>query len=556
MNFMHRIDKVRKAHTSSSRRVLLGLACMAVLLAAGILPQFIERSSAQQLDRSVTVANVDNGDKPEAPLAPNEAWTRQFGTTDGDRVLAVSFDTAGNAYVAGYTDGPLPGHTELGADDAFIRKYDPTGNIIWTRQFGTAFTDRAHSVSVDTAGNSYVTGYTSGAMPGQTSSGGGDAFIRKYDVSGNEVWTRQFGTVQTDVAEGVDVDAAGNSYVAGRTPGAFPGQTNPSVTQNAFVRKYDASGTEVWTRQFGSGIGTLGNDISVDAAGSSYVTGYTNGTLPGGGSLGGQDAFIRKYDTAGNITWTRQLGTSGFDGANAIFVDTAGNSYVAGYTTGALPGPGSGAQDTFVRKYDMAGNIVWTRQFGSSLDDIPEGISVDAAGISYVAGSTLGTLPGQTSSGGQDAYIRQYDASGTATFTQQFGTAGIDNAFNVGADAAGNNYVVGFISGALPGQTYSGTEDAFVRKYSDPAAANFSISGRVLTSVGRGIRGARITVSGGSLPVPVAVVADEFGFYSVGSLPAGTYTVSAAQRRFNFSPPSRIITLSGDVTGSDFTGSQ
>jgi len=556
MNFTHGIDKVRKAHTSSSRRVLLGLVCMAVLLAAGFLPQFIERSSAQQRERSVTVANIDNGDKPEAPLAPNEAWTRQFGTTDNDRAMSISFDTAGNIYVAGYTDGPLPGYTELGSYDAYIRKYDPAGNIIWTRQFGTAFTDYAYGVSVDTAGNSYVTGYTSGVMPGQTSSGGGDAFIRKYDVSGTEVWTRQFGTVQTDVAQGIDVDAAGNSYVAGRTPGAFPGQSNPTSTQNAFIRKYDASGTEVWTRQFGSGSGTLGNDISVDAAGSSYVTGYTNGTLPGGTSLGGQDAFIRKYDTAGNITWTRHVGTSGFDGANAVSVDTLGNIYVAGYTTGAMSGPGAGAQDTFIRKYDTAGNIVWTRQFGSSIDDIPEGISVDPAGISYVAGSTLGTLPGQASSGGQDAYVRQYDASGTATFTQQFGTAGIDNAFNVGADAAGNNYVVGFISGALPGQTYSGTEDAFVRKYSDPAAANFSISGRVLTSVGRGIRGARITVSGGSLPVPVVVVADEFGFYSVGSLPAGTYTVSAAQRRFNFSPPSRIITLNSNVTGSDFTGSR
>ncbi|MEQ1920897.1 MAG: SBBP repeat-containing protein [Pyrinomonadaceae bacterium] len=489
-------------------------------------------------------------------LAPAEAWTRQFGTTDRDRVFAVSFDTAGNAYVAGYTDGPLPGYTELGSYDAFIRKYDPAGNIIWTRQFGTEFTDYAYGVSVDTAGNSYIAGYTSGTLPGQTSLGGGDAFIRKYDVSGTEVWTRQFGTALTDVAYGVDVDAAGNSYVTGYTPGALPGQTS-SGSFDAFVRKYDAGGTEVWTRQFGTASQDLANDISVDAAGNSYVIGHiSNGTLPGGGgSLGSQDAFIRKYDTAGNITWTRQFGTSGFDGANAISVDTLGNSYVAGNTTGAMPGPGSGALDTFVRKYDTAGNIVWTRQFGSSLDDIPEGISVDPAGISYVAGSTLGTLPGQASSGGQDAYVRQYDASGTATFTQQFGTAGIDNALNVGADAAGNNYVVGFISGALPGQTYSGTEDAFVRKYSDPAAANFSISGRVLTSVGRGIRGARITVSGGSLPVPVVVVVDEFGFYSVGSLPAGTYTVSAAQRRFSFSPPSRVITLSGNVTDAGFTGS-
>src|SRR3989442_1678774 len=80
----------------------------------------------------------------------------------------------------------------------------------------------ADGIAVDASGV-YVAGFTWDALPGQTSAGSGDAFLRKYDASGNVLWTRQFGSSDFDQADNVAVDASG-AYVAGVTAGAFPGQ--------------------------------------------------------------------------------------------------------------------------------------------------------------------------------------------------------------------------------------------------------------------------------------------------------------------------------------------
>src|SRR3989441_1115378 len=184
---------------------------------------------------------------------------------------------------------------------------------------------------------------------------------------------RQFGSSSYDLAWGMALDASG-AYVAGRTGGASGYEPDPS--DDAFVRKYDASGNLLWADQFGSSAADWANWIAVDASGA-YVAGVTfGGTLPGQTSAGSDDGFVRKYDASGNVVWTRQFGTSADDQAYAIAVDASG-AYVAGYAAGALPEQAStGGFDAFVRKYDVNGNEVWTRQFGTQ------------------ANANLGVLPG------------------------------------------------------------------------------------------------------------------------------------------------------------------
>ncbi len=113
-----------------------------------------------------------------------------------------------------------------------------------------------------------------------------------------------------------------------------------------------------------------------------------------------------------------------------------------------------------------AQEIDWTRQFGGSsiAQDQAWGISVDASGI-YVFGETWGTLPGQTSAGSVDAFVRKYDADGTEVWTRQFGSSSGDQPFGISVDASGI-YVAGLTAGTLPGQTSAGSADAFVVKLS------------------------------------------------------------------------------------------
>jgi hypothetical protein len=245
-----------------------------------------------------------------------------------------------------------------------VRKYDTDGNELWSRQFGVS----AYAFAVDAdASGVYVAG-----------GGGVGAFVRKYDADGNELWIRQFGQFQW--ARAVVAHASG-IYVAGHS----------SSFHQAFVRKYDADGNELWTRQFSSASFCLAGCIFAFAvaadAGGVYVAGDGN-ALPGQTSAG---AFVRKYDADGNELWTRQ-----FPNARALAAAAdAGGVYVSGPTLDTFSAFGD---EVFVRKYDADGNELWTRQFGSELEDEARGIAINASGI-YVAGTTWGTLPGQTSVG-------------------------------------------------------------------------------------------------------------------------------------------------------------
>ena len=143
--------------------------------------------------------------------------------------------------------------------------------------------------------------------------------MRKYDAAGNELWTRQFGTIYANYAYGVAVDGTG-LYVAGYTDGTLPGQIDSGL-HDAFVVKLDAIDGDDdggWTRQFGSAGYDYADGIAVDGTGV-YVTGYTYSHLPGQTNSGSLDAFVMKLDAIDGDDdggWTRQFGSAGYDGAH------------------------------------------------------------------------------------------------------------------------------------------------------------------------------------------------------------------------------------------------
>ena len=225
----------------------------------------------------------------------------------------------------------------------------------------------------------------------------------------------------------------------------------------------DPAGVLRWTRQFGTAFNDLASAIAVGADGRVYVAGQTFGALEGA-NAGGLDAFVRAYDADGALRWTRQFGTSALDLASGVAVDPMGRVYVAGITSGALEGVNAGGQDAFVRSYDADGVLRWTRQFGTSSSEFFSCVAVDTAGRVYVSGSTPDALEGP-SFGQSDAFLRSFDADGAVRWTRQFGTTLTDVASCVAVDAEGHPYVVGYTNGAFPGEVSSGGSDAFVRSF-------------------------------------------------------------------------------------------
>lgn len=136
-------------------------------------------------------------------------WSRTFGTTSTEYAYGVAIDPSGNALITGFTDGSLVAPIN-GYSDGFVRKYDENGNELWTRQFGTDSYEWGFRVTTDRLGNVFVAGYTDGSLADQNQ-GLSDAVLVKFDPAGNLLWSRQPGRSASDYSTGVATDAIGNS---------------------------------------------------------------------------------------------------------------------------------------------------------------------------------------------------------------------------------------------------------------------------------------------------------------------------------------------------------
>ena len=399
------------------------------------------------------------------PTPTVASWTKQLGTSSGDGGRGITSDPSGNIYVTGYTGGGLDGNTSAGGHDLFVVKYDTSGVKQWTKQLGTSGYDEGWGITSDSSGNLYATGHISFGLDGNTSAGGFDLFVVKYNSSGVKQWTKQLGTASDDFGTGITSDSSGNIYVTGYTEGHLDGNTSAGYN-DLIVVKYNSSGVKQWTRQLGTSSNDYGFSITSDPSGNVYVTGSTEGKLDGNNSSGNQDIIVVKYNSIGIKQWTQQIGTSGEEFGEDIASDLSGNVYVTGITTGGLDGNTSaGGFDLIVVKYNSSGVKQWTRQLGTPSEDRGIGITSDSSGNIYVTGHTTGGLDGNTSAGYNDLIVVKYNSSGVKQWTRQLGTSSNDYGFSITSDSSDNVYITGLTRGDLDGNTSAGEFDLILVKY-------------------------------------------------------------------------------------------
>ncbi|WP_217697922.1 Ig-like domain-containing protein, partial [Sinomonas mesophila] len=441
-----------------------------------------------------------------------------FPTTTG------AFDTAAN-----------------GGADAFVTKLDATGtSLVYSTYLGGTSTENGTGIAVNSAGNAYVSGFTNsvnfpttlGAF--DTSLGGSsDAFVTKLNVAGTAlVYSTYLGGSGPDNpticsagptgCNGIAVDALGNAYVTGQTlfgfpttPGAFA--TSPIGGFDAFVAKLNPAGAGasdlVYSTYLGGSAGDSTSAIALDAAGNAYVTGQTTSSnFPT--SLGAfdatfagpDDAFVTKLIPAGtgasDLAYSTYLGGTGgavfgpLEAGFAIAVDATGSAYVTGATnsldfpttTGAFDTGFGGFEDAFVTKVNLTGTgLTYSTYLGGTSADRGSGIAVDTAGSSaVVTGRTSSTgFPTTTGAfdttynGADDAFVTKFNLTGSAVDYSSFvGGASNDQAHGIALDATGDAYVtgetlsLGFPTAGAFDTTFNSGADAFVTKLSPVAAAN------------------------------------------------------------------------------------
>ena len=328
----------------------------------------------------------------------NFIWVKQMGGLGNQLCLDMTMDGTGNIYTTGYFGGnsdfdPSIGTftlSAIGANDIYVSKLDANGDFVWAKSIGSATTTNLNStrIALDAAGHVYTSGYFNGTLdfdPGVTtytlaSFTSVDIFISKLDASGNFIWTKQIGGPGTDSPTAMTADGAGNIYLTGANSGTIDFDPSPATytlspigIYDIFVSKLDASGNFIFAKTFGGGTGyPESTDITLDASGNIYTTGYIDGTVdfdPGAGiisisPLGTYDAFISKLDAMGNFVWAKNIGGSG----SSIFgskttIDTSGNIYASGAynnTVDVDPNAGifnltaQGNNDVFVLKLSSA----------------------------------------------------------------------------------------------------------------------------------------------------------------------------------------------------------
>jgi hypothetical protein len=465
-------------------------------------------------------------------IDPVLLYSSYFGGSGSDTGTDIAVDSSGSLYVTGYTsslDFPLatadqPAHGG-GDSDLFVARLNASGtDLLYSTYLGSGGGDAGMGITIDAAGNAYVTGLYS--MP---PSFGQSVLVAKFSPVGALVYGSVFGTASGDVGYAVAVDAAGYAYVAGRTGGAsnFPVtasafQPIAGGFQDGFVSVLSPDGGSlVYSSYLGGDLNDQARAIVLDAAGYVYVAG---GTMTGFPTTAGAfqrtvggfgDAFVAKINVGqtgiASLVYSTLLGGSDFEVAYSLAVNNAGNVYVTGSTDsgfdfpttpGAFQTVGGGGncgtfdrprhcQDAFVTKLNAAGSgLIYSTFLGGLGHDFGNGIAVDGSGSAYVVGQAFAAdfpvvdalQPAKASGCCTDGFITKLSPTGNAlVYSTYLGGAADDFVSDVALDAAGNAFVIGaadstnfpLVNALQPVSRGSG--DAFIAKIGG-AACTFTVT--------------------------------------------------------------------------------
>ncbi|HWF63172.1 MAG TPA: hypothetical protein VN685_01015 [Rhizomicrobium sp.] len=358
--------------------------------------------------------------------------TEQQASTGITTAQATVVDSSGNVYVVGNATGNFGNQLNQGSQDVYLTKYDSAGNATWSKLVGSAGSASGYGVALDPAGGVVITGSTTADVTATSvTNGNTDSFVASYDANGNQNWIQQIQTLATNQANAVSVDASGNVYIGGSVSGGLIGAGQTSTgTGDAYLAEYNSKGKLLAENQFGTATGASQVSATAMASdGSLYVASVQNG-----------DAVVSKYAN-GDITaapvWTEDLGALQAGGAINGMAVSGSQVYVSGTTSnGNLTAGGqagvanasTGGLDAFVFNLTDAGasaTPAFVSYVGTSASDQGGQVTVGPDGTIYLAGTTTGTLPGQTRSiqNTSNAFAAALNTDGSVAWTQQFGGA-------------------------------------------------------------------------------------------------------------------------------------
>lgn len=455
-------------------------------------------------------------------------WTNRYpgATSSYSAVRSVALDAAGNAFVAGVSSGPGSSR------DIVLVKYASDGTQVWTNRYNWFGTNQlgAAGLAVDGTGSALVLVASFGDLQDYT--------LLKYGPLGNAVWTNHYRASDRgyDNPTALAVDQVNNVFVVG-------GSSIQSEGSFVVTLKYAGDGTPLWTNRFSLTLDDLPAALTVDSEGNAVVTGDL--------MIGQHRYFTLKYDTAGVPLWTNVIGAPDYQGGNVprVVTDLHGNVFM----TGGSPGADSTNVDFTTVKFSAAGLPLWTNRlfYPNQNNPAPGGIAVDTAGNFYFGGHTTGF------GGTNPTWLTlKFDAGGLPVWTNLYngprpGLEWLDDLF---VDETGAAYATGQ-SGTVGGTDFATVKYADQLVYRPPA--NFvgtdTFTFTATDNLGRSAIGlASVIVSPPSLefntsPSVLHPSADGFALQVDGAQGTNVVVIYASTNLVNWLPVHTNVPVQGSV---------
>jgi len=329
------------------------------------------------------------------------SFAKTVGGTDSDNGYSVQQTSDGGYIMTGSTDSFGAGDFDL-----FLVKFDSAGEISWARTVGGTGYDVGHSVQQTLDGGYIVAGYTNSFGAGLT-----DLFLVKFDSTGEISWARTVGGRGGDNGHSVQQTLDGGYIVVGSTSSFGPRGFD------LFLVKFDSTGEISWTKTVGGRGWDYGHSVQQTSDGGYIMTGSTI-------SFGARDynLFLVKFNSAGEISWARTVGGTGYDVGHSVQQTLDGGYIVAGYTVSF----GAGDSDLFLVKFNSTGEISWARTVGGTGYDVGYSTQQTLDGGYIVAGYT-----DSFGAGDSGFFLVKFNSTGEISWAKTVGGTDSDHGHSV-----------------------------------------------------------------------------------------------------------------------------